>query len=167
MNVGSNAQERSCRIKKPRSSASLAQSRAAIRSSLIDAERRHRAVSVPPLTARGKCVARFLLNQGDLSCLGVARLIKLATKAAILFGALFLVSVLNRCDSGPSTKSSSKLSLLPNNSHPRMPRAQAQTSAQTSSQDSSLTSSQSADHSAMAGMSMDEKASERAAFQRT
>ena len=78
MNVGSNAQS-SCRIKKPRSSASLAQSRAAIRSSLTHGSRKVRSFLTQ---SRG-----FVMSRRSTS-------IKLATKAAILFGALFLVSVL-------------------------------------------------------------------------
>ena len=76
--------------------------------------------------------------------------IKIATKGGILFGALFLVTVL--------------IAAIP--AHQQRALEVVIAPAQQATQDStaqSQTSSQSADHSSMPGMNMDEKVSERAA----
>src|SRR3984957_6847720 len=72
--------------------------------------------------------------------------IKIATKAGILFGALFLVTVL--------------IAAIP--AHQQRTLEVVVAPEQQPSQDSSA-QSQSADHSSMPGMNMDEKVSERAA----
>jgi hypothetical protein len=78
--------------------------------------------------------------------------VKLATKAGIVFGALFLVTVL--------------LAAIPAHQQRALEVVVApeqQPSQETSAQAQSQTSSQSADHGNMPGMTMDEKVSERAA----
>ena len=73
--------------------------------------------------------------------------VKLATKAGILFGALFLVTVL--------------IAAIP--AHQQRALEVVITPEQQPSQDSSAPPAQGADHGAMPGMNMDEKTSERAA----
>src|ERR1700723_2015014 len=131
MNVGSNAQKR-C-------STPINRQRGVTRTNFVRP-------SETSLTRGSRKVRSFSTQLRGFVMSRRSTSIKIATKAGILFGALFLVTVL--------------IAAIP--AHQQRTLEVVVAPEQQPSQDSSA-QSQSADHSSMPGMNMDEKVSERAA----